>query len=401
VLPCPPGVAMTKLRRPGALETGAAVGDGAVVGILVVGASSMLTEVLTQLDPRFIEMACALVVAPAWALACAVALRRRHVQQRLLGLLVAAPLAIVALERHIDPSLADGPWSLLVGLVLALLVLSSRRGWSVWLAPGLEGLALSIDMHAKSVAPFVIAAAVALTAGAMTTPHAAGAVEWREVERFLRDTDLPARGDGELDEARLDLVPLFRATTLLRLDPATPGPIRWRTSHGDALDVRHDRVAWSDCAEDFTRSSSSCPLATRGRVALLETATHVFVAEPHASGVWYCTLGEGVGPGALSDLGLRGIGAPREVSVLLCIGCVVALLISLASRLVGRESVRESAPPVVGYRDASKPETIAEDADGEAEARRRDLSVVALVTAIWFSMPAVSAHLHAFTVGLL
>ena len=145
-----------------------------------------------------------------------------------------------------------------------------------------------------------------------------------------------------------------------------------------------------------------CPLASQLPFVVLETDTDALVVHPGprvASDATYCALNRGpASTSRLSQIGIRRLGAPREVGVLLLLAVTTGVSLLLVRRRVNASTPAKD--PLGGYRDAAT-SSDAGDSIALHASRARELAVLALVSTLWFALPAISSHVHGLVVSLL
>jgi hypothetical protein len=179
---------MVEPRGDGAIDSAEAIGRGLAIGVATTLAAGTVLETSWRLWPLAEDVACASIVGSVAIVACVVAARGRRVAPQLLGLLAAAPLGAVVIERELAPLLVGVRWSVAIAVGVAMLAVVSRGLWTLTLAPGLDGLLMALRPRAASIASVCTAATLALGASAVTVPHAAGLAEWRSLPGGARAT---------------------------------------------------------------------------------------------------------------------------------------------------------------------------------------------------------------------
>jgi hypothetical protein len=186
---------MVEPRGDGAIDSAEAIGRGLAIGVATTLAAGTVLETSWRLWPLAEDVACASIVGSVAIVACVVAARGRRVAPQLLGLLAAAPLGAVVIERELAPLLVGVRWSVAIAVGVAMLAVVSRGLWTLTLAPGLDGLLMALRPRAASIASVCTAATLALGASAVTVPHAAAQ---RGAPPRSRRGPAPVRADGAL-----------------------------------------------------------------------------------------------------------------------------------------------------------------------------------------------------------
>ncbi|MBN8610952.1 MAG: hypothetical protein J0L92_10235 [Deltaproteobacteria bacterium] len=382
---------------------------GLVVGLVWMAVALTVTTLLTPSLGWLTEVAIAIVVVPPLGASWILGARRGGPSRLLVGLLLASPWAWVVSVRFIDPPLNGVGISDVLAALIALAAVTLRPVWVLYFARALDRGTRLVAARSTILGTLVSAAALALAVSALTTSHEPGATEWHALSRFfargdamaferdwLRDRGRPAVSFGRM--------PIGRSAHVLRLpDTATPA-LQWQIPGGQTVDVDATSVGWAEPRCDFEGvPTARCPLQSQLPFAVLETdadAIVVHVGPPLMRDTTFCSLDRGPTRHlSLSEIGIRRLGAPREVGVLVVIGAVVGVT-SLVFRRGGRGRPRPPSDPRAGYREAATP-IVTEESRPQDATREQDLAVLALVSAVWLALPALAAHLHGFVVGLL
>lgn len=314
-------------RQRDPIGVSSATGRGLVASLLSILGARVVSFAMSRTVVWTDEVGCTLVLLVPLLVVLVMGRRSAQRTSLLLGLSFSAPWALVAMDPAIDPVLSGGGGPELAAATLGVVVATTQPAWSLRFARALSRLTGWIGACAPLAATVATAGVAALAASAVATPRQAGATEWRRMATFLARPDAMAT---ERDWARAHEVrvvsfgrtPIGRSAHVLRLPDTADPSFRWTIPEGEEIDVDVTSVGWARpaCAASGD-PPMRCPLASQLPFVVLETDTDALVVHPGprvASDATYCALNRGpASTSRLSQIGIRRLGAPREVGVLL------------------------------------------------------------------------------------